>query len=805
MLGSIIGIEEDTVILKLAVDLNKVQNLVNNHVVIEDNNKLLIGEISTIKEGNAFINLLGEIIDGKFAYGLTTKPSFGASVKLIAKDKVNMIISLSSFDERRDIYIGNSLIYPEVKIGFNINDFFANHFAIFGNSGSGKSWGTSRLIQSIFDKNNAIPYNASIFIFDAYGEYHTAFSKINEKDESINFKSYTTNTHINSGEVLKLPLWLMSLDDLTLLLGVETPAQIPIIEKALKYVTLFVKDEEEVIKGKNDIIARCLLDILSSGRNSAQIRDQIFSVLTKYNTRDLNLETQIYQPGYVRNLKQCLNIDNTGKIRDIELITNFITTFLNNSYELVMPDGSFVYGLKDLENALDFALLSEGALNSNKVFDDNNTIKVRLHTLINGDYAKYFECENYVSLDDYIMELMTVSNGKKAQIINFNINYVDDRFAKILTKIYSRILFEYVKNLDVRASIPINIILEEAHRYVQNDNDVSIIGYNIFDRITKEGRKYGILLGFISQRPSDLSETAVSQCSNFLIFKMMHPRDITYVRDMVPNITDEVVKSFKVLKPGHCVAFGTAFKVPVLIKMDMPVPPPSSNSCDVSGKWFIDKKEKEKITTGGIYPDSDGKRMIYKGSNPNNYVMFNNELWRIISKEEDGTYKIIRNESIGNMAYDNGMSNTWDKPCSLNTYLNSNYYNNLTEGARSKVNPHDFNIGPIGSNNIPGIENDEKSVTWRGYIGILGLSDYLKATIDNGNYIKNIISKNNNSVWVISSLKNTTSSVCNINSNGSVSETISNNVTYGIIPTLYLNNDVNLQGVGSMEEPYKIA
>ena len=69
-----------------------------------------------------------------------------------------------------------------------------------------------------------------------------------------------------------------------------------------------------------------------------------------------------------------------------------------------------------------------------------------------------------------------------------------------------------------RATLPFHIILEEAHRYVQNDNDKFLLGYNIFERITKEGRKYGVILGLISQRPSELSETSLSQCNNFLIF-----------------------------------------------------------------------------------------------------------------------------------------------------------------------------------------------------------------------------------------------------------------------------------------------
>lgn len=590
MLGAIIGIEEDTVLVKLNIDLNKFQNLVNLHVVMEDANDMLVGEIVDIKDGMAYVNLMGQIINNEFVFGVMRKPSFGASVKLISKEKIPMIISVDNPSERKDVFIGESPIYPGVRIGFNINDFFANHFAIFGSTGSGKSWGVARLIQSIFDKRSTVAYRASIFIFDAYGEYHAAFKTLNEKVPELSFKAYTTNTNISDTELLKIPLWLLTTDDIALLLNAESTNQLPIIEKALKLVGVFARDEEEVIKQKNDIIARAILDILSSGKNSSQIRDQIFSILSAYHTKDLNLETTIYQPGYARPLKQCLLIDASGKIREMELLTNFMQSFKDDSIELEMPDGSFKYGLEDFKIALDFALISEGALTSDKVYDEDNVLKVRLHNLLNGDYAKYFECDKYISRDDYIKSLLMADNGRKAQIINFNINYVDDRFAKTITKIYSKLLFEYAKNLERRASLPFHIILEEAHRYVQNDNDINLLGYNIFDRITKEGRKYGVLLGLISQRPSDLSETSISQCNNFLIFKMLHPRDIQYIRDMVPNITNEIVKRLRVLQPGNCIAFGNAFHVPVLIKMDKPSPPPSSSSCNISENWFIDRK-----------------------------------------------------------------------------------------------------------------------------------------------------------------------------------------------------------------------
>ena len=590
MLGKIIAIEENTVIVSLDIDLDKFESLISHHVLMKDDKRSIVGEIVDIKDNNAYINLLGEIIKDNFVFGVIRKPSFASKVTLISPNKIDKIISVDDYSEEKNLYIGESPIYEGVKIGVDIDSFFNSHFAIFGSTGSGKSCSVARIIQNLFSKNDPIPYRASIFIFDAYGEYHTAFSKLHDKVPQINFKTYTTNLGITDSEILRIPIWLLGVDDIALLLDVEKHSQIPIIEKALKYVNVFSNKDQSVIKSKNDILARAILDILSSGRPAPQIRDQIFSVLTSYNTPELNLNTIIYQPGYSRPLKQCLLIDASGKIRDMELVMNFMEGFLTEDYELTLPDGSFMYTIKDLKDAFDFALISEGALKSDKIYDDSNILRVRMHTLANSEISTYFDYPEYVNRETYIKRLLTAPNGAKAQIINFNINYIDDRLAKNITKIYSKLLFDYAKGMDNRATLPFHIVLEEAHRYVQNDNDKFLLGYNIFERITKEGRKYGVILGLISQRPSELSETSLSQCSNFLIFKMLHPNDVEYIKEMVPNITNEVVKRLRILQPGKCIAFGSAFKIPVLVKMDMPDPEPSSSSCEISKVWFVSKK-----------------------------------------------------------------------------------------------------------------------------------------------------------------------------------------------------------------------
>ena len=179
-------------------------------------------------------------------------------------------------------------------------------------------------------------------------------------------------------------------------------------------------------------------------------------------------------------------------------------------------------------------------------------------------------------------------NRRKAQIININLEDVDDTYAKVIVKIYARMFFEFAKTREQRASIPFHLFLEEAHRYVSKDADTFLIGYNIFERIAKEGRKYGVLLNIISQRPVEISDTVISQCNNFLIFKMTHPLDIKYIGEMLPNISQDILDKQKVLQPGTCVCFGGAFKIPMIVKLEMPNPMPYSSNCDVSNCWKME-------------------------------------------------------------------------------------------------------------------------------------------------------------------------------------------------------------------------
>lgn len=585
MIGTIIKIENNLIYLKPSINIYEYGNMINKHVVFEGNQKL-IGEIININEYME-IKIIGEIINNSFIYSDINKPSFNSKCRLINKEDLDIIFSSNTPD---NIKIGTSVLYKNYNINLAINPFFSNHFAILGNTGSGKSYSVARIIQSIYEDSNKIPFRSNIFLFDAYGEYQQAFTNIGNNNPNINTKLYTTNLKEKNIDILTIPFYLLKADDIALLLNVENTKQIQIIEKALKLVKFFKDDNDKLLEQKNDIIARCLLDIIFSGKNVSEVRNKVVSITSKFNTKDINLEINLTKGGWTRSIRQCIFIEPDNKFADIELVINYLEKFTNNSLELTLPDGEIEYNIYNYYDALEFALISEGVFNSDKIFDYANILKIRLNSLINSNYVNYFKYSTYITREQFIKSLLTTNNNRKAQVINFNINYVDDRLAKTLVKIYSKILFDYITTLENRASIPFHIILEEAHRYVQNDTDTEILGYNIFDRITKEGRKFGILLGLISQRPSEISETSISQCSNFLIFKMYHPKDLNFIKSMVQNIDENTINKIKSLHPGTCMIFGNAFKLPVIVNMDMPNPEPLSNNCDIVKTWYINKE-----------------------------------------------------------------------------------------------------------------------------------------------------------------------------------------------------------------------
>ena len=582
MFDKIIYINDRFATVRLTEGTSATINLMNLHIIFEDDFKTILGEVDDLDGDLVKVRFLGEIVDNKLLGGVIRKPSLDSRIRVISEEEIPFIVGS---DEQGFLKFGVSPFYNDYPVYIDVNNFFSNHFAIFGNSGSGKSCGISRLFQNMFHDERLFPYKANILLFDSSGEYYNAFRNLNEINSNYNYRFYSTNEMNNGAERLRIPVFLLNVSDLALLLQVTNHSQLPIIERMLKLALVFSQSDKDATDYKNYLIAKAIMTVLYTNETAPNKRNEIFSILASCSTPQFNLEAVVQGVGYKRKFRECFLIDNQGQFSESVLLTEYVSSFIKSEYESYEPENTNVYySLETLEKALNFTLISEGWLRNENTYADAITLKVRLHSLIIGPNAKFFDYSDYISLETYL-STMLIDNSRKYQLVNINLDDVDDDFAKVITKIFSRLIFDFSKGLPERASIPFHIIIEEAHRYVQNDTDRFLLGYNIFERIAKEGRKYGVVLGLVTQRPVELSETVISQCSNFMIFKMNHPVDVEYIRKMVPNISDEIVEKQKSLQSGTCLGFGLAFRIPLIVKMEMPDPSPWSANCDVVTIW----------------------------------------------------------------------------------------------------------------------------------------------------------------------------------------------------------------------------
>ncbi len=585
MLGKILTITKNSAIVEVNKEAIGIKDLINLHVVFEDDNKKILGEIDSIEQDSLKISFLGELTDNDFIGGLIKKPSMDAKIRIINQDELKILTG----NEDKSIRLGVSPLYNDYPLNVNLDEFFSNHSAIFGNTGSGKTYGICRIIQNIFPASQIIPYKANFFIFDSYGEYINAFKDLDKNNPYYSFKVITTNMSKNY-EKLNIPVCLLDLEDVLNLLDATSFSQIAMVETALVYVKMFARNDKEAMEFKNHILAKAITSIMYTNQTASKIRDQIFEILSETNTPDLSLDTDVPGIGFTRRFRNCFDIDSEGRFAERKIIADYINSFIDDTRKWNFSAEGVSYSLHDLEVALNFTLYSERYLLNESMYDSAMSLKVKLHDLASREMGKFFTSDGYIKLEDYIKKIQ-IKGNKRSQIVNFNLEDVDDRFARTIVKIFGRMFMKFTKGLQNRASYPIHMILEEAHRYVLEGDDKKLFGYNIFERIAKEGRKYGLILDLITQRPTDLNENVISQCTNFLIFKINHPADLEYIAKSVPNMSEDIVEKQKTLQSGTCVAFGRIFKIPMIVKMEKACPPPTSSNCDIYNNWMVRLKQ----------------------------------------------------------------------------------------------------------------------------------------------------------------------------------------------------------------------
>lgn len=564
VIAEIIGVDEKT-------------QLINSREMIKPNSKRQV-----------YLNLIGEIVEDKFQFGVSKMPLIFSTVYIVSqKELITMLevgkeeikISEESNKTRAILLtIGKSVIFPDYDVKINIDKFFGFHFAVFGNTGAGKSNTVARILQNVFVKDHYSAKGAKFVIIDSNGEYNKAFSKLNEINQDIKHSLMIADE--DSDSKFEIPVWALSADDWATLLHASEKTQMPVLKRAIDIARVFYSSDETNQELRNHILASTLLGIIQSSDSSPSKSDKLKAIVTKFGTNEINMDSVLSNS---KTLRQSMNI-NYGSMPDEEAVISFLSNHLNQELITENITRSMVpYSLEDFSQAVEFATLYEGSISSQRIQEYTATLMTRLNTIQEGIQGRILSRTTYNTIDDYIDMLL----GEN-QIVDLDISTLDDASAEVVTKVLAKLLLDYLKRREIKADSPINFIIEEAHRFIKNEANYGAVGYNIFERIAKEGRKFGMLLGISSQRPSELSKTVVSQCSNFIVHRVQNPDDLQYISRMVPYINQNMIERLTYLQTGNALVFGSAINLPTLTKFAQANPTTDSDNAKISEKWYIE-------------------------------------------------------------------------------------------------------------------------------------------------------------------------------------------------------------------------
>lgn len=520
----------------------------------------------------------------------------------------------------KTLSIGKSTIFPDYDVKIDIDKFFSSHSAILGNTGSGKSCTIASMLQTLFRFNNYSATGSSFIIFDVNGEYQQAFSELQNLNPDIEVKNFTIDPlEVKDGiKLFVLPHWFLTIDEWALLLQATEKTQLPILRNALGLASIFTI-EEDVKDLKNHILATCITQILRDESSSPSKKDRIISILQKFNTEEINLakdftynddegneQNTIYIDRGINldcNIRNCLHV-HFGEIKGLLQLISYLEQtdvdgepiFIVDKFKMPTYEKNQKFSFEIIEDALDLALLYEEAYGNKQIRDYCSSLMTRVKSI--KDRADFdFLKQDKGDLELYKRKLLGLSKTKGddkvtkgQQIIIIDLSSVEDEIVEVVSCVVSRIIYESIKEIPPRNSYPVNLILEEAHRYVSDSPIGTFLKANrIFELIAKEGRKFGMLLIISSQRPSELSKTVLSQCSNFIVHRIQNPEDLSHIRQITPHISDTILKRMPSIPTQHALIFGHAVNLPTTFKVTDAKPKPKSDNNKISENWFKPK------------------------------------------------------------------------------------------------------------------------------------------------------------------------------------------------------------------------
>lgn len=612
---------------------------INSYVIVPYQNYYIVSEVVSVREKDTAFNSnnikeqelnkvystkylevlpIGTITKEKFIFGASVYPTLYSDVLYIKDDELDLIFNVNNIvskvcgddkntDDDHDecptrlnaLTIGKSAIFQDYDIKIKIDNFFGGHSAILGNTGSGKSCTISSMMQTLFKKENFSAVGASFVFFDVNGEYKQAFEKLHEVNDDIDVY-YTSIEDIDNP--FTLPQHLMNVEEWELLLNASEKAQLPILRNALNIASLLSKSSVNTNSKivLNHIKAVCIDLILKGEGNDTYKSSKISTILRAFATDDFNLQTSIQwqdnqQRAQTATFEQCLILD-FGKLKHINTILYGLVSlsYVKDNIKLFESTEIEPFEFNLLGQALELSILYEEAHGNNQIRNYCASLITRYKSLENREDFDFIKEKITITADEYVEKIFGVSESKKkTQVMIIDLNSAEDEIVEIVSSVLTRLVFDTLRKAVPRNKFPVNLVLEEAHRYIAYDSKRTFLRANqIFDRVAKEGRKYGLFFTISSQRPSELSKTVLSQCNNFIVHRIQNPDDLLHIRQITPHISETTLKKLPSIPTQHALIFGNAVNIPALFKVNNADPLPNSDNNEVSTNWFVGKDKK---------------------------------------------------------------------------------------------------------------------------------------------------------------------------------------------------------------------
>ena len=575
------------------------------------------------------VGMLPQGPNGAFRFGVSTFPSLYADALYALDAELDRVFETDipveptptvgdvpptppNATRFRALTIGRSVVFEGYDVKVRIDDFFGGHTAVLGNTGSGKSCTVATVLQSLFGKADEHHARGATFVvFDVNGEYTRALSPL------VNDTGIGMNRVILDGsadeERFRLPHWFLEQSEWELLLQASERTQIPVLRTALGLTGLFHRNSPESLTIKEHFIATCIIECFQGADGDSPVAkfQRVVSLLQKYPTVDLNTALlQKYRASY-----------KYGNFAEgqFEPFLNEVRDKLREDIELPSYDQT-PFTFDDLEECLDFAILYEEAHGNRQIRDYCSQMLTRFKSLKERQEYAFLRYDlgpgdSGPSHGEFLTELLGLTSigdqlVKREQIIIVDMNAVEDEVVELVASVLARMIFRLLRQAEPRNRFPVHLLLEEAHRYIaQTPSRYAIDASRIYERIAKEGRKYGLFILAASQRPSELSKTVLSQCSNFVVHRIQNPDDLSHIRQMTPFISEAVLKRLPSLPKQHALVFGTSVNLPTTFRVRDANPLPRSDDAKIRDLWFHEEGRAALVQIAG----ANGNRGVRGG------------------------------------------------------------------------------------------------------------------------------------------------------------------------------------------------